>query len=54
MTRVPFDVGITPDNTFEGNEHFTVTIDQSSLPDGVMRGNPGSATVTIVDNDRKT
>ncbi|XP_065885723.1 hemicentin-1-like isoform X3 [Dysidea avara] len=51
VTRVPFDVGITPDNTFEGNEHFTVTIDQSSLPDGVMRGNPGSATVTIVDND---
>jgi len=30
-----------------------LTIDQSSLPTGVNRGDPGEATVTIVDNDRK-
>jgi len=53
VTSVPFDVPITDDNILEGNEDFTLTIDSSLLPDGVTRGNPGSATVTIVDNDRK-
>ena len=53
MTSVPFDVPITDDNILEGNENFTLTIDLSSLPDSVTRGNPGSATVTVVDNDRK-
>ena len=27
-----------------------LTIDPSSLPTGVTRGNPGQATVTVVDN----
>ena len=53
MTRVQFDVPINDDDIFEGNEDFTLTINSSSLPDDVTRGNPGSATVTIVDNDRK-
>ena len=30
-----------------------LTIDQPSLPTGVTRGNPGQATVTIVDDDGK-
>ena len=49
---VPFDILINDDNIFEENENFTLTIN-SSLPTGVMVGNPGQATVTIVDNDCK-
>ena len=30
-----------------------ITIDPTSLPTGVTRGNPGQATVTILDDDRK-
>jgi len=48
-----FDVTITGDDVLEGNEDFTVSIDSSSLPDGVTRGSPGSATVTILDDDSK-
>ena len=44
------DIPINDDNIFEENENFTLTIN-SSLPTGVMVGNPGQATVTIVDND---
>jgi len=36
----------------EGNEDFTLTIDPS-LPSGVSVGDPGEATVTIVDDDGK-
>ena len=53
QTSVPFNVPINDDRSPEGNEDFTVTIVQSSLPDGVTRGNPGSATVTIVDDESK-
>ena len=53
MTRVPFSVPINDDNILEDDEDFTVTIDPSSLPAGATRGNPGSATVTIVDDEGK-
>ena len=49
--RVPFDIPINNDNIYEGNEDFMLTID--TLPDDVSVGNPGQATVSIVDNDRK-
>ena len=52
VTNVPFSISVNDDNVFEENENFTLTIN-SSLPTGVMVGNPGQATVTIVDNDRK-
>ena len=51
MTTVPFDVPITNDDVLESNEDFTLTINSSSLPDGVTRGNPGSATVNIRNDD---
>ena len=51
MTRVPFDVPITNDDVLESNEDFTLTINSSSLPDGVTRGNPGSTTVNIRNDD---
>ena len=53
VTIVPFNIPINDDNIFEGNEDFMLTIDPSSLPTGGTVGNPGQATVTIVDNDRK-
>ena len=52
-TTVPFNIPITDDNIFEGDETFDVTIIGNTLPDGVTRGTPGSATVNIRDNDRK-
>ena len=52
-TSVTFDVPITDDRILEGKENFMLTIDEPSLPTGVSRGDPGEATVTIVDNDGK-
>ena len=52
-TSVPFDIGIIDDNIHEDNEDFDLTITRKTLPDGVTPGNPNSATVTIVDDDRK-
>ena len=51
-TTATFNVPITDDMILEGNEDFMLTIDPS-LPDGVTRGTPSEATVTIVDNDCK-
>ena len=53
MTSVPFDIPINDDMVLEGLEDFILTINPSSLPTGVSVGNPGQATVTIVDDDRK-
>ena len=53
QTRVPFDIPINDDIILENVENFMVTIMTSPLPDGVTRGNPDSATVNIMDNDRK-
>jgi len=50
-TSVPFDIPINDDDLVEGNEDFDLTIIRNTLPDGVTRGNPGSATVTIVDDE---
>ena len=51
---VPFDIPIVDDNILENDEDFNIIIVSGSLPDDVTRGNPGAATVTIVDNDGKT
>ena len=51
MTVVPFDVEIFDDNILEATENFTLTINRSSLPTGVTVGDPGQATVNIVDDD---
>ena len=51
-TTATFNVPITDDMILEGEENFMLTIDPS-LPDGVTRGTPSEATVTIVDNDCK-
>ena len=53
VMSIPFNVSITDDNVFEGNESFMLAINLSSLPSDVTVGNPGQTTVTIVDNDGK-
>ena len=53
MTTATFEVPITDDMILERDENFTLTINEATLPDNVTRGDPGQATVTIVDNDRE-
>ena len=43
----------TEDTQIEGDHGFTVSINQPSLS-GVTVGSPGSASVTIIDNDGMT
>ena len=45
------NIVITDDNILEDDETFNLTIDQSSLPDGVVVVDPSQVTVTIVDDD---
>ena len=52
-TAVTFCVPIISDGILEGNENFNLFIDQTSLPNRVIRGIPGLVTVTIVDDDGK-
>ena len=53
VTTATFNVPVNDDNMLEGNENFMLTIYSSSLPINITVGDPGEATVTIVDNDRK-
>lgn len=46
-----FIIPITNDVESEETESFTISIDKSSLPNNVFVGNPGTVTVTIVDDD---
>ena len=52
VNRVTFEVPIT-DDKLQGNGNFTLSINPSSLPNGVTIGNPGQTTVVIMDNDNK-
>ena len=52
QTTATFEVPITDDNTFEGNETFMLNIDSSSLPTGLTTGNPDQATVTIFEEGK--
>ena len=49
VTSVPFDVPINGDDILEDDEVFTLTIIANSLPSKVSRGNPGRATITIIN-----
>lgn len=53
MTTASFNIPITDDNMFEGNESFTVTIVASTLPSQVVEGTDCVVVVTIVDDDSK-
>jgi len=51
QTCIPFDVPINDDNILENTEMFTLTIDSSTLPNHFTVGDPGQATVSIMDSD---
>ena len=53
QTTTTLNIPINDDDILEIDENFMLTINQTSLPTDVTHGNPGQATVTIVDNDRK-
>ena len=50
-TSATFNVTIINDNILENDEDFDLIIVPGSLPNGVTRGNPGRATVTITNDD---
>ena len=50
---ISFGISINDDNIFEHYENFALTINASSLPNGVYVGNRSETIVTIVDNDGK-
>ena len=52
-TFVSFDVIIINDSIPEDYENFSLTINSSSLPTGVIPGAINQTTVTIVDDDGK-
>ena len=52
QTTFTFDVSISNDNILEGNENFILNINPSSPPTDVTVGNPGQATVTIVEGGK--
>ena len=52
-TSVTFDIPVNNDNILENSENVMLTINSSSLPDGVSRGNTDDTTVTILDYDCK-
>lgn len=51
VNHSPFKISIIDDKIFEGNEYFTVSIDSSSLPSGVIVADPSEASVVILDGD---
>ena len=54
QTTATFNVPITDDMILEGDDSFTLTINETSLPTNVIRGIFGEATVTIVNDDGKS
>ena len=50
-TSVTFDACTAEDNICADDETFILTLDTSFLPNDCVVGNPGSATVTVVNDD---
>jgi len=49
--RVSFNISIEDDIILETTEEFMLSIDPSSLPDGVTAGSESNATVIVLDNN---
>ena len=54
QTTATFNISINDDDIGEGDESFTLTINETSLPTNVTRGIFGEATVAIVNDDGKS
>lgn len=53
MTTASFNIPITDDSMFEGDETFTINIVPGTLPRQVQEGPNCTVIVTIVDDDSK-
>ena len=54
VTESVIDIAICNDIVLEDNETFSLSIISNSLHDNVTSDSPNQATVTIIDNDRKS
>ena len=54
MTTDSFNILITNDNIFEGNEDVIIEIVGSSLSNEVVVSDPNQATINIMDDDGET
>ena len=54
VTIASFDISITNDSIFEGNEDVKIEIVNASLSNRILVSDPDQATITIVDDDGKT
>ena len=50
LTTVSFDIPIIDDTIYERAETFMLTIDQSSVPDGIAISNPRNSTIFITED----
>lgn len=50
-TKIYFRIPLINDDSYEGDEYFTVTIDE--LPHGIVRAKPYTANITIQDDECK-
>ena len=50
VTSIPLRVQINDDDTFEGDERFTLTIDSTSLPKNVVVNEPSTVVIVISDD----
>ena len=48
-----FNISIHDDNMYEDDENFTLTINNDSLPDGIITGSPSTVIMIIRDDDSK-
>ena len=53
MTSVLFNITITNDDVYEGNETFNLIVNVSSLSSNVTVGDISQATITIMNDDGK-
>ena len=51
QTNASFEIPINNDNIYKYSMVFNLTINHNALLDGVARGTPYEARVTIVDNE---
>ena len=51
MASVLFNISITNDDIYEGNETFNLVVNVTSLPLNVTVGDPNQATITIFNDD---
>ena len=51
MANVLFNISITNDDIYEGNETFNLIVNVTSLPLNVTIGDPNQATIIIFNDD---